>query len=119
MHRSKGNVVNTVLRRHRLHPVIIFSQQSSDSKPSMPKVLDVKVRIFGALQCAPMYNFHLHLPNAIQFGDSSATPCAWKGRPPASFSSTHCPVILIFRKYMSAHWPHNRRAFASTRSNAI
>merc|ERR1719424_267406 len=61
-HRSKGNVVNTVLRRRRCRPVIIFSQQSSDSEPSMPKVLDVKVQILDALPRAPMCDFHLYLP---------------------------------------------------------
>mgnify|MGYP007045179648 CR=1 FL=1 len=83
--------------------VIVFSQQSSDSKPSMPKVLDVKVQILGALPCVPMCDFHLYLPNVSQFCDSSATPGAWKRRPPANLASTHCPVMLISWKYMSSH----------------
>merc|ERR1719424_1483106 len=99
-HRSKGNMVNTVLRRRRCRPVIVFSQQSSDSEPSMPKALDVKVQILDALPCAP---FTCTFPNVIQFGGSSATPGAWKRRPPACLASTHCPVMLICWKYMSAH----------------
>ena len=42
--------------------MIIFSQQSSDSKPSIPEVLHVKVQILDALPCVPMCNFYLYLP---------------------------------------------------------
>jgi len=41
--------------------VIIFAQQSSDNKASMPEVLDVKVQVLDALLRAPVGNFELHL----------------------------------------------------------
>jgi len=42
--------------------VVVFSQQSSDSKPSMPKVLDVQIQILDALPRVPMRDFHFYLP---------------------------------------------------------
>jgi len=42
--------------------VIILSEQPSHSKTGMPKVLDVKVQVIGALFRAPIGNFELHLP---------------------------------------------------------
>jgi len=47
--------------------VLIFSEQPSDSKPGMPKVLDVKVQVVDALIRAPISNFDLHLPELHPF----------------------------------------------------
>ena len=42
--------------------VVIFSQQSTNSKPSMTKVLDVKIQIMDSLLSVPMCDLHLYLP---------------------------------------------------------
>merc|ERR1719221_1212443 len=77
--------------RHRCLLVIILSEQPSDGKPSLSKVLDVEVQVLEAPLSVPTGNFQLDLPKllplrigllpALGLETETACPCRLHPRP--------------------------------------